>query len=227
MPARVQVQLGCGGVRAGATGTGQAGCGQAGAGGAARQALESTTAQGRQRRSTAGALELVAYMVDTKTAPTATAPNNKHSKTCLAPRREAGGGRRASAACLLRPRTACACVCADVAASRSCCSSGCRVHKNAPRRWRPGLGSTMVPRTCNLTYQTQARVAALSRNKAGQSVNAKSDNLKKQTAERVGEGVEREKAAAHGRLEECSVSDAVAGESLLVARGRLTTGKSR
>jgi hypothetical protein len=55
--------------------------------------------------------------------------------------------------------------------------------------------------TC--TYQTQARVAALSRNKAEQSVNGKSDNLERQTAESVDEGVEREKAAgSHGRSEE-------------------------
>ena len=189
----VRVQLGCGGVRAGATGTGRV---RAGAGGAAG---------GTGVSDGAGQAALIdgwrvgagcVYGRCTKTPLTATAPNN-HSKTCLALRREAGGGRlQPVSRALALPVPMPALTSQPLAPAAPLAAAYTRMLRGAGGR---GWVVLWCREHATCTYQTQARVAALSRNKAEQSVNAKSDNLEKQTAERVGEGVEREKGGGLAR----------------------------
>lgn len=132
----------------------------------------------------------------TKTPLTATAPNN-HSKTCLALRREAGGGRlQPVSRALALPVPMPALTSQPLAPAAPLAAAYTRMLRGAGGR---GWVVLWCREHATCTYQTQARVAALSRNKAEQSVNAKSDNLEKQTAERVGEGVEREKGGGLAR----------------------------
>ena len=132
----------------------------------------------------------------TKTPLTATAPNN-HSKTCLTLRREAGGGRlQPVSRALALPVPMPALTSQPLAPAAPLAAAYTRMLRGAGGR---GWVVLWCREHATCTYQTQARVAALSRNKAEQSVNAKSDNLEKQTAERVGEGVEREKGGGLAR----------------------------
>ena len=197
---RVRVQLGCGGVRAGAAGTGRvrAGAG-AGAGGAAAVAGGTGVSDGAEQAALIDGWRVGAgcvYGRCTKTPPTATAPNN-HSQTCLALRREAGGGRlQPVSRALALPVPVPALTSQPLAPAAPLAAAYTRMLRGAGGR---GWVVLWCREHATCTYQTQARVAALSRNKAEQSVNAKSDNLEKQTAERAGEGVEREKGGGLAR----------------------------
>lgn len=139
------------------------GTGRVRTGAGAEEALKSTTAQGRQRRSTVGALELVAYMVDAlrhrqqRQLPTSTST----AKRAWHGEAGAGGGRRASATvsralALLVPTL----TSQPLAPAAPLAAAYTRMLRGAGGR------DEVVLWCRELTYQTQARVAALSRNKA-------------------------------------------------------------
>lgn len=106
----------------------------------------------------------------TKTPPTATAPNN-HSKTCLALRlrlrREAGGGRlQPVSRALALPVPVPALTSQPLAPAAPLTAAYTRMLRGAGGR---GWVVLWCREHATCTYQTQARVAALSRNKAEQS----------------------------------------------------------